>query len=98
MKNSDISYPNFSEERLGVCVVKRKGESTEELIRRFKKKFSKSGIIKELREKMYYEQPCIAKKRKRAQAILARKRDEEKIVREYRRFRKRRKEMEGEDK
>lgn len=94
MRNSDIGYPNFSEERFGVCVVKRKGESTEELIRRFKKKFSKSGIIKELREKMYYEQPCIAKKKKKAQAILARKKDEEKIVKEYRRFRKRRKEME----
>jgi small subunit ribosomal protein S21 len=94
VRNSDVAYPNFSEERLGVCVVKRKGESTEDLIRRFKKKFSKSGIIKELREKMYYEQPCIAKKKKRAQAILARKRDEEKMVKEYRRFRKRRKEME----
>jgi small subunit ribosomal protein S21 len=96
VKSLDGTHPNFSEERLGICVVKRKGESTEDLIRRFKKKFSKSGIIKELREKMYYEQPCIAKKKKRAQAILARKRDEEKMVKEYRRFRKRRKEMEGE--
>lgn len=97
MKSSDAMYPNFSEERLGICVVRRKGESTEELIRRFKKKFSKSGVIKELREKMYYEQPCIAKKKKKAQAILARKKDEEKIVKEYSRFRKRRKEMkEGE--
>ena len=45
----------------GICVVKRKGEGDEEFIRRFRKKYSKSGIAKELRERMYFENQVIRK-------------------------------------
>ncbi len=67
-----------SEEKMGICVVRRKGESTIDLIRRFRKKFSKSGISKEYRDAMYYEKPSIKKRKKRARAIRMLKKDEEK--------------------
>jgi len=66
-------------EHSGICVVKRKNESDEELIRRFRKKFSKSGLAKEIREKMYYEKPSYRKRRKQAQSIRLIKKEEEKI-------------------
>ena len=66
------------EERIGICVVKRKGESNVELMRRFRKKYSKSGIAKEFRDAMYYEKPSIKKRKKRARAIRMLKKDEEK--------------------
>jgi small subunit ribosomal protein S21 len=66
-------------EKTGICVIKRKGEKPEDLIKRFKKKFSKSGISKEVREKMYFEKPSDKRRRKKAQSIRAIKREQEKI-------------------
>jgi len=59
----------FPDEKSGICVVKRKDESVEDLIKRFKKKFGKSGITKEVKEKMYFEKPSDKKRRKRSQSI-----------------------------
>jgi len=66
------------DEHSGICVVKRKGESVESLIKRFKKKYSKSSISKEVRDKMYYEKPSDKKRRKKMQSIRAIQREEEK--------------------
>jgi small subunit ribosomal protein S21 len=68
------------QEKGGVCVVKRKDESDESLLRRFRKKFSKSGILKEYKEKMYFEKPSDKKRRKRAQAEQIRRQEEEKRI------------------
>lgn len=65
-------------EKAGICVVKRKNESDEDFIRRFRKKFSKSGIMREYKEKMYFEKPSDKKRRKRAQSALRRKQEDEK--------------------
>lgn len=67
------------DESSGICVVKRKGESDEDLVRRFRKKFSKSGLAKEFREKMYYEKPSDKKRRRKAQSIRLIKKEEEKV-------------------
>ena len=65
-------------ENSGVCVVRRKDEPDEALLRRFRKKFSKSGVMKEYKEKMYFEKPSDKKRRKRAQAAQIRRQEEEK--------------------
>ena len=67
------------DEHTGICVVKRKGESDEDLVRRFRKKFSKSGLAKEYREKMYYEKPSEKRRRKKAQSLRLLKKEEDKI-------------------
>lgn len=66
------------EELNGICVVRRDDENTEDVIKRFRKKFSKSGLIKELREKLYYEKPSDKKRRKRLEAERERILEEEK--------------------
>lgn len=91
-------YPNYSDEKFGICVVCRRGETTEELVKRFRKKFSKSGIIKEVREKMQFEKPSIRKRKKRAQAILLAKKEQKKITTGFKKRRYFRKEKEDEDK
>ena len=63
----------------GICVVKRKGEGDEDFIKRFRKKYSKSGLAKELRERMYFEKPSNKKRRKKAQSIRLLKKEEEKV-------------------
>jgi len=66
------------EENIGICVVQKKGESTHELIKRFRKKYSKSGIAKEFRDSMFHEKPSIKKRKKRARAKRMHKKEEEK--------------------
>lgn len=79
-----IQQMNYSkhykpDEYSGICVVKRKSETIENLIKRFRKKYSKSGLSKELRDRMYFEKPSDKKRRKKAQSLRTIKRDEAKI-------------------
>jgi len=79
---SDLSYyRQFRQKERGVCVIAKQGELLHDLIRRFKKKFSRSGIAVELRERSYYEKPSVRKKKKRAIARLRRLKEQEKISR-----------------
>jgi len=74
-------HKNFhAAEHTGICVVRRKGEADEDLIKRFRKKYSKSGISKELRERMYFEKPSDKKRRKKLQSLRSMKREEEKLA------------------
>ena len=76
----------YPEENNGICVTRRKGESDEELLKRFRKKFSKSGIMREYRESMYFEKPSDKRRRKKAQSIRAFKKEQEKIKESRRKF------------
>jgi len=69
----------FPEEKNGICVVKREGEDIDDLIKRFRKKFSKSGLAKEARERMYFEKPSDKKRRRKAQCIRNIEKEEEKL-------------------
>lgn len=66
------------EEHTGICVVRRKGEPFEVLMKRFRKIYAKSGITKELHDRMYYEKPGDKKRRKKAQSIRLAEREAEK--------------------
>lgn len=64
--------------RVGVCVMLKPGESMSDLLRRFKKRFMKSGLSIEMRSRTFYEKPSLKKKRKRMLAERRRKREETK--------------------
>lgn len=78
----------YPEENNGICVVKRKGEGDEEFLKRFRKKFSKSGIMREYRERLSFEKPSDKKRRKKAQSIRAFKKEQEKIQESRNRFKR----------
>ena len=46
-------------------VVRKENESIEDVLRRFKRDVSKTGVLREPRKKEHYEKPSEAKKRKR---------------------------------
>ena len=77
MNNQSNYYK--ADEYSGICVVRRKGEDDEDLIKRFRKKYSKSGLAKELRERMAFEKPSNRKRRKKAQSIRLLKKEDEKV-------------------
>ena len=78
---SNTSYHKnyYPAEHSGICVVRRKNESDEDLLKRFRKKYSKSGIARELKERMAYQKPSQKKRRKRMQAQRLREKEEEKM-------------------
>jgi small subunit ribosomal protein S21 len=76
---------NFKKEE-GVVVFLQHGETTESLVRRFKKKYSKSGIPKEIRDRMQYSKPSVAKRIKQEAARRLRQRDEEKRMKKMSRL------------
>jgi len=84
------SYHNHyhPDEKSGICVVHRKDETSEELIRRFRKKYSKSGLAKEVRDKMFYEKPSNRRRRKKMQSIRQIQRDIEKKEEQQERYEK----------
>jgi small subunit ribosomal protein S21 len=47
-------------------VTVHKGEELERALRRFKKKYEKAGVLREVRRKSYYLKPSEAKKLKRS--------------------------------
>ena len=80
VKDNSSYHKNYHPaEHSGICVVRRKNESDDELIKRFRKKYSKSGIARELKERMAYQKPSEKKRRKRMQAQRLREKEEEKL-------------------
>lgn len=47
----------------------KENESIDKALKRFKKKFEKTGIMKELRARTYYEKPSVRKRNIRLRAI-----------------------------
>ena len=43
----------------------KKGESFESALRRFKRKIEREGILREVRDRSYYEKPSTKRRRKR---------------------------------
>ena len=60
------------EKEFGICVVARESESIESLLRRFKRKVTKSEILKEYRDHTEYLKPSVQKRKK---SMDARRRD-----------------------
>jgi small subunit ribosomal protein S21 len=71
-------YPNVDEKR-GLVVVARYEESVDSLIKRFKKKINRSGILREFKNATFYEKPSEKKKRKRIEAAIRKIKDDQKI-------------------
>ena len=46
-------------------VVRKENETIEDVLRRFKRDVSRTGVLREARKKEHYEKPSEARKRKR---------------------------------
>jgi small subunit ribosomal protein S21 len=79
---------DIEKREVGVCVVARQHESTQELIKRFKKKYSKSGLVQELKGRMSYTKPSISKRLKSQAARRLRELEERKKQDRLRKFRR----------
>lgn len=52
-----------------IVVPLKEGESIERALKRFKKKFEKTGVIRELRGRQAYTKPSVEKRKERMRAV-----------------------------
>ena len=58
-----------------VGIVVQENENIDRAIRRFKKKYERSGILKEVKRRSYFTKPSVEKRVKRNKAIRRAQRD-----------------------
>ena len=69
-----------NDRKMGLVVIRRDNEDIESLIKRFKKKVTNSGILKEVKLHAAYEKPSIKRKRKRKESSIRREKTESKLL------------------
>ena len=80
----------YPQEHKGICVVRRKGENIEKLIKRFKKRCMKDNLLQEIRERIFYEKPSVKKRKKWKRNQRAREREKERNLKNLEKLRKKR--------
>ena len=56
-----------------IVVPVKEGENIEKALKRFKRKFEKTGVIKELRNRQAFEKPSVVNRKKVMRAIYIQK-------------------------
>ena len=56
-----------------IVVPVKEGENIEKALKKFKRKFEKTGVIKELRNRQAFEKPSVANRKKIMRAIYIQK-------------------------
>ena len=52
-----------------IIVPVKEGENIEKALKKFKRKFEKTGVIKELRSRQQFEKPSVVKRQQKIHAI-----------------------------
>lgn len=58
----------------------KENESVDKALKRFKKKFEKTGVLKELRSRQAFEKPSIENRQKRLKAVYRQHMNQEEII------------------
>ena len=56
-----------------IIVPVKEGENIEKALKKFKRKFEKTGVVKELRNRQAFEQPSVTNRKKMMRAIYIQK-------------------------
>lgn len=59
-----------------IIVPVKEGEAIEKALKKFKKKFEKTGVVKELRERQKFTKPSVRKRETKIKAIYKQKMQE----------------------
>lgn len=56
-----------------IVINVKENDSLDKALKKFKKKFEKTGVVKELRSRQAFEKPCITKRQQRIRAAYKQK-------------------------
>lgn len=87
-KGGNVNIINNFKKKTMFFVVRRKDEDIESFIKRFRKKYSKSGLSREVHQRMFFEKPGDKKRRKKAQCIRNIKKEEQKALEREEQYKK----------
>jgi small subunit ribosomal protein S21 len=52
-----------------IIINVKDNESVDRALKRFKKKFERTGVLKELRSRAYFEKPSVSKRKQKERAV-----------------------------
>jgi small subunit ribosomal protein S21 len=58
----------------------KESDSLEKALKKYKKKFEKTGVVKELRSRQAFEKPCITKRMQKIRAAYRQKMQSQEVV------------------
>jgi small subunit ribosomal protein S21 len=87
-KGGNVNINNNFKKKIMFVVIGRKDEDIESMIKRFRKKYSKSGLSREIHQRMFFEKPGDKKRRKKAQCIRNIKKEEQKALEREEQYKK----------
>ena len=64
---------NITKERNMIIVPVKEGENIEKALKKFKRKFEKTGVVKELRRRQQFDKPSVLKRLKMEHAVYVQK-------------------------
>lgn len=64
-----IRYYKYFKRKQMIIVPVKEGESIDRALKKYKRKFEKTGVVKELRERQKFTKPSIIKREERLKAI-----------------------------
>ena len=56
-----------------IVVPVKEGENIEKALKKFKRKFEKTGVVKELRSRQQFDKPSVVKRLKKERAVYVQK-------------------------
>lgn len=72
VKMTSLTIKNLKQKNMIIVPVKD-GENIERALKKFKRKFEKTGVIKELRSRQQYDKPSVKKRLKMEHAVYVQK-------------------------
>ncbi len=70
----------LKKESIMLIINVKESDSLEKALKKYKKKFEKTGVVKELRSRQAFEKPCITKRMQKIRAAYRQKMQSQEVV------------------
>jgi small subunit ribosomal protein S21 len=68
-----VEYKKLKQKNKMIIVPVKEGENIEKALKKFKRKFEKTGVVKELRSRQQFDKPSVLKRLKMEHAVYVQK-------------------------
>ena len=68
-KSSNFANIKYLKQKTMIIVPVKEGENIEKALKKFKRKFEKTGVVKELRRRQQFDKPSVLKRLKMEHAV-----------------------------
>jgi small subunit ribosomal protein S21 len=69
LKKFEFNNKKIIQKRIMIIVPLKEGENIEKALKKFKRKYEKTGVVKELRRRQEFRKPSVVKREQRLHAV-----------------------------